>query len=179
VALPKRAQPRKSWISTPTWALINKRAMLRQQGKLLKQASRCIDRQIAAGLMGDRQHQIAGVAANIEMHLAVRETKEAWRCLKGWYKTASKTTPTASPMSLAAQTAERVALYRKAPLQGTPSLFTLTRPTFRMPLPATRSCSQLVGDFETGVPRGHLDCRQSTSRCGSAMSRARRRRTVM
>ena len=38
MAPPKRAQPRNSWISAPTWALINKRAMLRQQGKLLQQA---------------------------------------------------------------------------------------------------------------------------------------------
>ncbi len=55
-APPKRAQPHNSWISTPTWALINKRAMLQQQGKLLKQASRRIGRQIVAGLMGDRRH---------------------------------------------------------------------------------------------------------------------------
>jgi hypothetical protein len=30
VAPPKQTQPHNSWISAPTWALINKRAMLRQ-----------------------------------------------------------------------------------------------------------------------------------------------------
>jgi hypothetical protein len=115
MVLPMPAQPRNSWISTPTWVNINKRAMLRQQGKLPKQASRCTGRQIAARLKGDRQHQAADVAANIKMHLVGRETKELWRCLKGWYKTASESTPAASPMLLTAQTAKRVNLYRRAP----------------------------------------------------------------
>ena len=38
---------------------------------------------------------------------------------------------------------------------------------------------RLCGDFETDVPRGHPDCRPSTSKCGFAMSCVRRRRIVM
>ncbi len=120
VAPPKRAQPCNSWIRAPTWALIDRRAMLRQQGKLSKRMTRLLGRQISSGLKGDRQQRAANVAGNIEGLLASRETKEAWQCLKGWYKAASDTAPTASPMSLAAQTAERVDLYRKVPPPGDP-----------------------------------------------------------
>ena len=79
VAPPKRAQPRNSWISAPTWALIDRRATLRQQGKLLKRMTRLLGRQITSGLKGDRQQRAADVARNIKGLLASRETKEAWR----------------------------------------------------------------------------------------------------
>ncbi len=73
-----------------------------------------------AGLKGDRHQRAAGMAEAIDKHLAGGETKEAWRCLKGWYKTASKTAPAASPMLLAAQTAKCVVLYRMVPSPGEP-----------------------------------------------------------
>jgi hypothetical protein len=60
------------------------------------------------------------VAGNIEGLLAGGETKEAWRCLKGWYKATSDASPAASQLSLAAQTAERVDHYRKVPPPGDP-----------------------------------------------------------
>ncbi len=120
VAPPKRAQSRNSWISAPTWALIDRRATLRQQGKLSKRMTRLLGRQIASGLKRDRRQQAANVAGNIKGHLASGETKEAWQCLKVWYKAASDTAPAASPMSLAAQTAKRVNLYRKVPPPGNP-----------------------------------------------------------
>ena len=120
VAPPKRAQPRNSWISAPTWGLIDRRATLRQQGKLSKRMSCLLGRQIASALKGDRQQRAVDVAETIEGLLASGETKEAWRCLKGWYKAASEAAPAASPLSLAAQTAERVDLYRKVPPPGAP-----------------------------------------------------------
>jgi hypothetical protein len=55
------------------------------------------------------------VVEAINKHLAGGETKEAWRCLKGWYKTASKSAPAASPVLLAAQTTQCVALYGRVP----------------------------------------------------------------
>jgi hypothetical protein len=161
------------------WALINKRAMLRQQGKLPQQALHLIGQQITAGLKGDRRQRAADVAEAIDKHLAGRETKEAWRCLKGWYKTASKSAPAASPMSLAAQTAKCVVLYGRVFLpQGSPTPSTLTKPTFRMDPLETGNCGQLFGDFKTDVLWGCLGCRQSTSKCGSAMPYARRRKMV-
>ncbi len=78
VASPKWAQPCNSWISAPTWALIDKKAKLRQQGNLTKLMSHLIGWQIMTGLRGDRWQQAADVAENIEMHLVNGEMKEAW-----------------------------------------------------------------------------------------------------
>ena len=110
VASPKWAQPHNSWISAPTWGLIDRRAMLWRQGKLSKRMSRLLGRKIVSGLKGDRQQRAANVAGNIEGLLASGETKEAWQCLKGWYKATTDTAPAASQLSLAAQTAKRVDL---------------------------------------------------------------------
>jgi hypothetical protein len=118
--LPTQAQPRNQWIFAPTWAFIDKRAALRQQGKLLQQAPHLIGRQIAAGLKGDRAQRAAAAAEKIEGHLAAGEPKEAWRSLKGWYKAATNCAPKASKMLLAAQTAERVALYGRVASKGDP-----------------------------------------------------------
>jgi hypothetical protein len=121
VAPPKRApQPRNSLISAPTWGLIDRRASLRQQGNLTKQMARLLGHQIASYLNGDRRQRAADVVETIEGHLADGETKEVWRCLKGWYKTTSKSAPAVSPMSLATQTAKCVDLYRKSPPRGAP-----------------------------------------------------------
>ena len=119
-APPKRDRPRNQWISTATWALIDKRAMLRQAGKLGQQEARLIGRQICAGLKKDRTQRAAVAAEKIEGHLAAGEPKEAWRTLKGWYSAASDRAPTASKLSLAAQTAERVALYGRVASSGDP-----------------------------------------------------------
>ena len=120
MAPPKRAQPRNSWISAPTWGLIDRRASLRKHGKLSRRMSRLLGRQIASALKRDRQQRAADVAENIDGLLAGGETKEAWRCLKGWYKAASDAAPAASHLSLAAQTAERGNLYQKVPPPGAP-----------------------------------------------------------
>ena len=94
--------------------------MLRRQGKLSKRMSCLLGWQIASGLRGDRQQRAANVAGNIKGLLASGETKEVWRCLKGWYKATTNTAPAASQPSLAAQTAKRVDLYRKVPPPGPP-----------------------------------------------------------
>jgi hypothetical protein len=120
VAPPTWAQPRNQRISAPTWAFINKRAALRQQGKLLQQAPHLIGRQIAAGLKGDHAQRAAAAAEKIEEHLAAGEPKEAWRSRKGWYKAATDCAPKASKMSLAAQTATCVALYGRVASKGDP-----------------------------------------------------------
>ncbi len=119
-APPLRAQPRNQWISAPTWALIDKRAAMQQQGKLTQRAARLIGMQITAGLKGDRATHAAVAAEKIERHLATGEPKEAWRSLKGWYKAATNRAPKARKMSLATQTAERIVLYWKAASKGDP-----------------------------------------------------------
>ncbi len=120
MAPPRWAQPHNQWISTPTWALIDKRAALRQQGKLSQQATHLIGRKIAAGLKGDHAKCAAAAAEKIEGHLAAGEPKEAWQSLRGWYQAVTNHAPKASKMSLAAQTAKRVALYGRVASKGDP-----------------------------------------------------------
>ncbi len=86
----------------------------------MQQAARLIGRQIAAGLKGDCAQRAAAAVEKIKEHLAAGEPKEAWRSLKGWYKAATNRAPKASKMSLAAQTAERVALYGRVASKGDP-----------------------------------------------------------
>jgi hypothetical protein len=93
---------------------------MQQQGKLTQRAVPLIGRQITAGLKGDRATRAAVAAEKIKGHLATGEPKEAWQSLKGWYKAATDCMPKVSKMSLAAQTAERVALYRKVASKGDP-----------------------------------------------------------
>jgi hypothetical protein len=118
--LPLRTQPRNQWISAPTWALINIRAAMQQQGKLTQWAAPLIGRQITAGLKGDPAKHAAVAAEKIEGHLVAGEPKEAWQSLKGWYKAATNCAPKASKMSLAAQTAKCIALYGKVASKGDP-----------------------------------------------------------
>ena len=125
VAPPKRAQPRNSWISAPTWGLINRRAMLRRQGKLSKRMSRLLGWRMVSGLRGDRQQQAAYVAGNIEGLLASGETKEAWQCLKGWYKATTNTAPAAS--QLPPRLPNALTCTGKSPLRGTPFRSTSTK----------------------------------------------------
>jgi hypothetical protein len=120
MAPPSWAQPRNQWISAPTWALIDKRAALQQQGKLLQQATHLIGRQIATGLKGDREKRAAAAAEKIEGYLVAGEPKEAWGSLRGWYQAITNCAPKASKMSLAAQTAKRVALYGRVASKGDP-----------------------------------------------------------
>jgi hypothetical protein len=77
MALPTQAQSCNQWISAHTWALINKRAAPRQQGKLSQRATHLIGRQIAAGLKGDRAKGAAAAVEKIEGHLVAGEPKEA------------------------------------------------------------------------------------------------------
>jgi hypothetical protein len=120
MAPPMRAQPRNQRISAPTWALINKRAALRQQGKLLQQATHLIGRQINAGLKGDCAKRAAAAVEKIEGHLAAGEPKEAWRSLRGWYQAVTNRASKASKMSHATQTAKHVALYGRVASKGDP-----------------------------------------------------------
>ncbi len=86
----------------------------------MQQTARLIGRQITAGLKGDHAKCAAVAAEKIKGHLVAGEPKEAWRSLKGWYEATTLCTPKASKMSLAAQTAKRIALYWKVASKGDP-----------------------------------------------------------
>ncbi len=82
------------------------------------QAAHLIERQITARLKGDHAKQAAVATEIIKGHLTAGEPKEAWRSLKGWYKVATNRAPKVSKMTLAAQTAESVALYERVTSLG-------------------------------------------------------------
>ena len=113
-----------------------------------------IRRQIKPGLSGDRQQRAATVAENINMHLTGGEMNEAWRCLKGWYRAASKRAPTASPMSLAAQTTKRVGLYRKAPSPGEPLPIHANKIVIPDGVPSDRDLWEVVRGLRNGRTAG-------------------------
>jgi hypothetical protein len=78
VAPPTGPTTQPIWIFAPTWALIDKRATLQQQGGELSKATCLIGRQ------GDHAKCEAAAAEKIEEHLVAGESKEVWQCLKGW-----------------------------------------------------------------------------------------------
>jgi hypothetical protein len=110
---------------------------MRQQGKLSQLDARLIRRQITAGLKGDRAKCAAVAAEKIKEHLAAGEPKEAWQTLKGWYNATTNCTPKASKMSLAAQTAERVAQYGRVASKGDLIHIHMARLTFWTTFPVT------------------------------------------
>jgi hypothetical protein len=153
-APPLRAQPRNQWISASTWALINKRAAMRQQGKLMQWADHLIGRQITSGLKGDHATHAAVAVEKIEGHLVTREPKEAWRSLQEWYKAATNCAPKASKMSLASQTAERVALYRKAASKGDPIPIHVNKAAIPDNIPSDRELRAVVSKLQNGHAAG-------------------------
>ncbi len=91
------------------------------------------------------------MAEAINKHLAGGETKEAWRCLKGWYKTASESALAASPMLLAAQTAKCVALYGRVPSPGEP----LSIHVDKADIPDGPPSNQELRSVVQGLQNGH------------------------
>jgi hypothetical protein len=125
-----------------------------QQGKLSQQASHLIGRQIAAGLKGDQKQCAATAAENIKGHLVGGEPKEAWHCLKGLYKAASKSAPTASPMLLTIQTAERGALYGRASPPGAPIPIHVNKADIPDDIPSNRELRAVVQELRNGCAAG-------------------------
>jgi hypothetical protein len=145
VALPTRAQPHNQWVSAPTWALFDKRAVLQQQGKLSQQAAYLIGRQITTKLLkGGCAKQAVVAAEKIERHLAAREPKEVWQSLKGWYKAATNHAPRASKMSLASQTAKCIALYGRVATKGDPIPINVNKADILDNIPSGRELREVI-----------------------------------
>ncbi len=119
-----------------------------------QQTSRLIGRQIKAGLLGDRQQRAATAAENIKIHLAGGETKEAWQCLKVWYRAASERAPAASYASLATQTADRVALYGRVPPPGEPLPIHVDKVAIPDGVPSEQELREVVRGLRNGRAAG-------------------------
>ena len=115
---PPRQAKSNAWISEETWQIIDHRATLRRMGRLSRANTRRLGRKVKASLQKDRQKRAATAASAIEGHLDSGELQEAWRCLKGWYATASDKAPKPCYESMVKQTKKRAELYRKVPPWG-------------------------------------------------------------
>jgi hypothetical protein len=111
VCPPPRERPANKWITDEMWRIVDKRALLRRKGILSQAAARSLGREIGARLKADRLLRAATTASNVEGCLAAGEYIEAWRHLKGWYRSAEERAPTPCPETLAKQTQERIDLY--------------------------------------------------------------------
>jgi hypothetical protein len=95
---------------------------------LSQAAARNLGRKIKSSLKADRLKRAATTASNIEGCLAAGEYIEAWRCLKGWHRSAEDQAPKPCPEMLAKQTDERIQLYTAVPPRGGQCSLTLTPP---------------------------------------------------
>ena len=93
---------------------------LRRQGNLPLCIARQLGREIKASLAADCRQRAANAAAEVEGHLGAGDVKEAWRTLKGWYRSAEDRPPPACHDTLVRQMAKRVELYARAPPLGPP-----------------------------------------------------------
>jgi hypothetical protein len=75
------------------------------------------------------------VAESIEQKLAEGEMQEAWRLLKGWYRSAEDRLPKPCHEAMVKQTKERETLYVKVSPPGDPQSQSMSNP-----LPSKTTC---------------------------------------
>ncbi len=85
---------------------------------LSQTAARNLGQKIKVCLKADCLQCAATTASNVEGCLAAGEYIEAWRHLKGWYRSAEDRAPKPCPETLAKQTDERIQLYTAVPPPG-------------------------------------------------------------
>ena len=113
-----RARPSNNWISSDTWALVDRRAALRHNGSLTQNEARSLGRQIGSSFAEDRKKRAKDAADEIALHLAGQDLQEGWNVAKRWYRAASDVAPKPCYESMEKQTAERVELYGKVEPPG-------------------------------------------------------------
>ena len=115
---PPRKRRANNWISLATWALVDHRAQLRRKGMLNQQGARKLGREVKASLKSDRRQRAADTASAAEHHLQSGDPKEAWRCIKGWYRAVEDRAPKPCYEAMKKQTTEREELYAAIPPPG-------------------------------------------------------------
>ena len=114
----KKRSPGKDWISEGTWKLIAKRASLLRSGKIRQDAARRMKREVRAALKADKTRLTAEVGESIVSELSSGNVHEAFRHLKGWYRSASETQARPCHQTMERQTDERVELYTERAASG-------------------------------------------------------------
>jgi hypothetical protein len=93
---------------------------MRKSGQLSQHDSRILGRRIRKALKADRALRAANVADEVEGHLAAGDPKEAWRSIKGWYRSVEDRPPKPNYQRMKTLTQERIDLYTAAPPPGAP-----------------------------------------------------------
>ncbi len=94
------------WVLAATWQLIKHRSMLRCSGHLCQLGGRRLGCRIRASLTQDRVDRTAKVGGIIEAKIAGGNVQEAFRHLKGWYRSATDMQAKPCYQTMARQTSE-------------------------------------------------------------------------
>ena len=94
--------------------------MLHRTGHLCQVGGRRLSRQIRASLTQDQVDRAANVGSTIDAELAGGNVQEAFRHLKGWYRTATDTQAKPCFQTMERQTSEHVDLYLRRQSPGAP-----------------------------------------------------------
>ena len=122
-AVPKphtRDRRNNGWISEDTWRLVDERVSARRKTRDQLRIRR-LSRAIAASLKGDRRRRVETAAEEVKALLGADPPMpwEAWKRLKGCYKSAVDRALPPARATLERITAERVDLYSYVPSPGT------------------------------------------------------------
>ncbi len=169
-----RERPANRWILDKTWAAIDKRATLRRQGHLTTRVAHQMGRKIKSFLAADRKQRAANDASTVESHLSTSAVKEAWRALKGWYRSVEDQSPPACPEMMVKQTAKRVELYVKVPPMGVPLPFNFPYFAVSDGVPTNNEVCKVVRGLQNRQVGGATGMRPSTSRGGLTQSSTKR-----
>ena len=150
---PPRERRENYWISDATWKLVDKRVTLRRQGQLGQVEGRRLRQQINQSLKRNRLARAELAGDNITAESAGGNVKEAYRHLKGWYRSASETAARPCYLTMTWQTAERVALYQQVSPPGTGIPVNIAPYAVAAPRPPTASCATECGRCPT-APQG-------------------------
>jgi hypothetical protein len=128
--------------------------MLRRTGRLCQTGGRRLHRQIGAALRKDRRDWTANVGKNIVAKLAGGNVQEAFRHLKGWYRTASETQSKPCYHTMERQTSERVDLYARRQSPGDPLPLHLTPVEINNDIPLDSEIRTAAGGLTNGRAGG-------------------------
>jgi hypothetical protein len=101
----------KDWVSDATWQLIKRRTSLRQAGQLRRNEASVMQREVQQCLRTDRDTRTKHIGETISHELAGGNVQEAFRHLKGWYRSATDTQARPCFQTMDRQTAEQINLY--------------------------------------------------------------------
>jgi hypothetical protein len=128
--------------------------MLHREGMLSQTAARNLGRKIKVCLKANCLQRATTTASYVEGCLAAGEYIEAWRHLKGWYRSAEDRAPKPCPETLAKQTDERIQLYTAVPPPGWAMRFNVESSAVPDAAPTDSELRAVVGKLCNGCAAG-------------------------